>query len=243
MENYRQRIYEKYSSIFNNTPSSFDTNAAVRWGGSYDYYFRGWLPQDKSVAILDLACGDGKLLYFFIKRGYSNVKGIDISHEQVSIAQQVSPNVYEGDICTFLHSHPNEFDLITGIDIIEHLQKNEVITFLDSCYSCLKTKGRLILQTPNSDSPMSNSVHHGDFTHEVQFTASSLSKLLRLSGFDTIEAREQGPIARSYSVKSSIRYAAWQVIRILLKFWNLVEVGGSGSGVFTRVFLISGSKP
>lgn len=243
MENYRNRIYGKYVTMFKKTHSTFNLAVANRWGLAFEHYFRNWLPCNKNIAILDVACGDGKLLHFFITRGYTCVQGIDISHEQVSIARQVCPDVHEGDILDFLALHPESFDLITGIDIIEHLHKAEVLTFIDSCHSALKSKGRLILQTPNSDSPMSNSIHHGDFTHEVQLNSNSLSNLLYLCGFNTIEAREQGPVSWGCGYKSSMRFLAWQFIRIVLKLWNLVETGGSGSGIFTRVFLISGVKP
>jgi SAM-dependent methyltransferase len=242
LDSYRTRIYEKYVSMFKETQTTFDKETAIRWGRPYEYYFRNWLPREKSVAVLDIACGNGKLLYYFICHGYSNLEGVDICHEQVHIAQQVCSNVHEENVLDFLESHPDTFDVITGFDFIEHLHKDEVFAVLDGCYSALKTKGRLILQTPNSDSPMSNSVHHGDFTHEVQLNPSSLTNLLRLSGFDAIEVREQEPVFWGCGIKSSIRSLAWQLIRVLLKAWNIVETGGVGSGIFTRVFIISGVK-
>lgn len=243
MNSYRNRIFEQYASVFKGFKTTFDSAAANRWGRPYNYYFRNWLPDTKSDAILDLACGDGKLIHFLTCRGYTNIQGIDISHEQVSIAKQVCANIHEGDLRDFLENHPDTFMLITGIDIIEHFNKNEVLQILDSCFSALKSKGRLILQTPNSDSPMSNSAHYGDFTHEVQLNASSLTNLLSLCGFESIEAREQGPVLWGCGVKSSIRMIIWQGIRGLLQLWNLVETGGKGSGVYSRVFIISGIKP
>jgi hypothetical protein len=48
-----------------------------------------------------------------------------------------------------------------------------------------------------------------------------------------------GPIAYGHSAASSARYVIWQTIRAGLKLWNLAETGDPGSGVFTRVFLIS----
>jgi hypothetical protein len=34
----------------------------------------------------------------------------------------------------------------------------------------------------------------------------------------------------------------WQALRAGLRLWNFVETGSSGSGVYTRVFVISGVK-
>jgi hypothetical protein len=39
-----------------------------------------------------------------------------------------------------------------------------------------------------------------------------------------------------------LRAGIWQGFRLGFKIWNLAEVGGTGSGIFTRVFLISAVK-
>ena len=72
--------------------------------------------------------------------------------------------------------------------------------------------------------------------------ANALSRLLRLSGFQKVEAREQGPVPLGHSTLSSVCYLIWQTIRVGLKVWNLAETGLAGSGVFTRAFLISGTR-
>jgi hypothetical protein len=61
---YRERIYEKYSSNFQDLSPVFDAEASHRWGRAYDRYMRGWLPEAKDAAIVDVAWG-GKLLNSF----------------------------------------------------------------------------------------------------------------------------------------------------------------------------------
>jgi len=239
---YRYRIYEKYASNFQDAPEIFDEDTAWHWGRAQRYYLRRWLPEDKSAKIVDLACGGGKLLYFFKRMGYTNISGVDISPDQVKLARQVTPDVDEANVLDWLEAHPASFDIITGFDIVEHFHKDEVLRFLDACHSALKPGGGLILQTPNADSPWGMSSRHGDFTHEVGFNPNALSRLLSLTGFQQIESRETGPIPFGYSLKSTIRYLIWQIIRTGLKVWNLAETGNASSGVFTRVFLISGEK-
>jgi 2-polyprenyl-3-methyl-5-hydroxy-6-metoxy-1,4-benzoquinol methylase len=239
---YRKRIYEKYASKFHDAGQNFDPVAAVRLGKGYDYYFRNWLSASRDASILDLACGGGNLLYYFKERGYACLTGVDISSEQVQLARQVTPNVFEGNVLDFLRIHPNAFDCLLGVDIIEHLYKTEVLNFLDLCFSALRPGGRLILQTPNADSPWGTMLRYGDFTHEVIFNSKSLLYLLALSGFKESEARELGPVPWGYSMASTGRYVAWQFIRVMLKLWNLAETGKSGSGIFSRVFLVSGCK-
>jgi len=241
-QNYRRRIYDGYASSFREVGREFNAVAAKRWGKSYDYYFRNWLPQRKDAAILDLACGSGELLYFFKQRGYTNLAGVDISPEQIGIARQVTPDVTEGDVLDFLMEHSNSFDLIAGLDIIEHLRKEEVLIFFERCYGASKPGARIILQTPNAASPWAPSVRYSDFTHEVCFTPNLLMKLLSMSGFDELAAREACPPPWGYSLASSIRCLIWQCIRGSLMLYSIVETGGTGNGVFTRVFMVSGVK-
>jgi 2-polyprenyl-3-methyl-5-hydroxy-6-metoxy-1,4-benzoquinol methylase len=241
--NYRTRIYENYASNFQDAPEIFNEAIAWQWGRAQRYYLRHWLPEDKTAKIVDLACGGGRLLYFFQRMGYTDITGVDISPEQVKLARQVTPSVEEANVLDWLEVHPASFDLITGFDIVEHFHKDEVIRFLDACHAALKPGGCLILQTPNAESPWGTVHRYNDFTHEVGFNPNALSRLLSLTGFRKIESRETGPIPLGHSIKSTIRYLIWQAIRAGLKLWNLAETGGVGSGVFTRVFLITGEKP
>jgi 2-polyprenyl-3-methyl-5-hydroxy-6-metoxy-1,4-benzoquinol methylase len=243
MANYRDRIYEKYSSGFQDKGPVFDAIAACRWGKGYDWYFRNWLPTDKDAHIVDLACGAGSLLHFFRERSYANVAGVDISPEQVALSRQVAGDVTQANVLNFLQDHQGAFDLITALDLVEHFHKDEVFTFLDGCFSALRPGGRLIVQTPNADAPWAASTRYGDFTHEVCFQSNSLGRLMRLIGFVNVAGREQGPIPRGYSVASSLRFILWRFIRRSLQLYNIVETGGPGGGIYTRVFLMSGVKP
>lgn len=239
---YRDRLYANYGHDFQDAGETFDREGAVRWGRAIAYHLRGWMPLNTDARILDLACGAGRLLFYFSERGYKNLTGVDISPDQVALAGQVTPDVRHESVLDHLENNPDSYDLITGYDIIEHLEKNEALRFLDGCFTALRPGGRMILQTPNADSPWAASVRYGDFTHELCFNSNSLSRLMRMAGFSDIEARESGPVPFGNSVASSVRYCLWNFIRAGLRFWNLVETGSAGAGVWTRVFLISGIK-
>jgi 2-polyprenyl-3-methyl-5-hydroxy-6-metoxy-1,4-benzoquinol methylase len=237
---YRQRIYERYVSVFKAGSDSIDEAAIDRWGGVYDTYLAGWLPDSRDAAIADVACGPGWLLRFFVKRGYRNAGGVDVSPEQVALARKHSAGVEAGDLLGFLRARQGQFDLVTGFDIIEHLDKGEVLDFLDACHGALRPGGRLVLQTPNGESPFGGAVRYGDFTHETCFTPTLLGQLLALTGFGDCEFREAGPVARGAG--SLVRVVLWRCVRQLLRVWNLAETGSAGSGVLTRVFLVTGRK-
>lgn len=239
---YRDRLYSNYGRDFQDAGETFDRDGALRWGRACAYHLRDWIPKRTDARILDLACGNGKLLFFFSERGYGDLTGVDISPDQVAMARQVTPNVIQASVLDHLENHPAAYDLITGYDIVEHFHKDEVLRFLDGCLSALQSGGRLILQTPNADNPWGVSLRYGDFSHEVCFNPHSLTRLLRMVGFCDIEVREAGPVPHGSSLVASGRYLIWQLIRVGLRIWNLAETGAAGGGVWTRVFLISGVK-
>lgn len=240
MSDYRTRIYKEYASLMQDASLDFDENDAKGWGRLYDTYLRGWLPEKKEAAILDVACGGGKLLYFLKSRGYTNLSGVDISPEQAALSRQVIEHVVEADAIEFLESHEHKYDFIVGLDIVEHFKKDEVLRFLDACHNALRLGGRLILQTPNAESPWGMKIRYGDFTHEVAFDTNSLEWLLTLCDFSEIESREAGPVM--HGILSLGRYLIWRAIRAGLIVWNLAETGSKGSGVYTRVFFITGKR-
>ncbi len=239
MSSYRQRVYAKYASQFQGSLSQFDASLASKWGKAYDYYLRGLLPEDKGAAIVDLACGGGKLLHFFKTRGFTNLAGVDISLEQVKLAAQVIPDVSHCDVLPYLRAATAKFDLITALDVVEHLHKDEILDFFDAAAKSLKSNGRIIIQTNNGATPWGSIHHYDDFTHETCLTPRTLTMLLSLAGFKNIQCRELGPVPFGYSVKSSLRSILWRCIRLSLKLRDLVENGEIGSGIYSRVFIAS----
>lgn len=209
----------------------------------YEYSLRGWLPEGKEAKILDLGCGEGRLLYYLTSaKGYTEVKGVDISESQIAIAESLNLDVHHGNVFDFLKQSQEKFDLIITLDLIEHFKKDEVIEFLDLCHQRIKKNGRIIIQTPNPESPFFGQIRYGDFTHELCMTPDILSRLMKNTGFNSIETRDSPPIPVGYSFISTIRYLLWKPMHYIYCLIHLIETGSIGSGVFTRVFYQSGVK-
>ena len=238
---YREIIYARYASQYMTEYLVYDQSRYDREAVSLQARLEHWLPADKDANILDVACGAGQFLYFLNKKGYVNVAGVDVSPEQVEISRNVCSNVVLTDALAYLTEHKNAFDLITGFDVIEHFHKSELFPILDAMHAALKPGGRLILQTPNAESPWGMKVRYGDLTHELAFEPSVLRRTLAAAGFVSYEARECGPFVHGF--KSFIRCGIWQILRQFLKLWNLAEVGNAGSGIYTRVFIAKADKP
>ncbi|MBI1923410.1 class I SAM-dependent methyltransferase [Candidatus Poribacteria bacterium] len=238
---YRERIYATYVSQ-NTTYSGmrYTEESYHRWAKATLHRVQGWLPAGHDAPILDMGCGPGNFLYLLKQQGYTNLYGVDLSPEQIALARKQHDNVFLMDVRDFLTAHENAFDLITGFDIIEHFRKEELIPFLERVFVALRPGGRIILQTPNAESPWGMAIRYGDFTHEIAFCPVSLAHLLRLVGFSQFESRECAPYV--HGVKSLIRKLLWQGIHSGLTVWNLAETGNAGSRVYTRVFIASAMK-
>jgi cyclopropane fatty-acyl-phospholipid synthase-like methyltransferase len=238
---YRGFFYREYASAIQDQPTQFDAAAARHWARPYSRYLRGWLPADRGSAILDLGCGSGKFLHWLAGQGYLNLSGIDVSASQVALARQAVQNVFEGDAIGFLREKTEHFDVIVGLDVIEHFDKEEVIDALQACHGALRAGGRLILQTPNADNPFVAGVRYGDFSHETCFGPASLGRILSLCGFRSVEVRECGPVVRGPG--SLVQWMLWRFVRQCFRLVNVIETSYPGAGVLTRVMVISGVKP
>lgn len=237
----REAVYTHYGHDFQDAGEEFDIAAAAHWGRAYRWYLRGWLPKRSDAAIAELACGYGRLLYTFKSLGYTNLYGVDLSPDQVALARQIVPNVAQADVLDWLTKQPQAFDILIALDLIEHFYRDEALKFLDLCFAALKPGGRLVLQTPNADSPFGLQHRYNDITHEWGFNFNLLTRLLKRAGFSEIEAREQGPLPWGYSLTSTLRWLIWLLIRMALQIWNLAETGGR-MPILTRVFLVSGVR-
>ena len=243
MNNYRDKLYAEYSTAFKGADKNINIKEMDGYWPIFKYSVRAWLPKSKDVNIVDLGCGNGTIIRLLKnKAGYNNVYGVDISKSQIDLAKQHVPIVELGNALEYLRKSPIKFDLILAFDVVEHLNKDEVLDLISLCYEKLNHGGRVIFQTPNASSPFFGVVRYGDFTHELGFTPNLLSQLLARNGFVKIESRETGPLPYGYSILSTIRYLAWQFIRTLLCLYSMIETGSCDDKIFTRVFIQSAIK-
>ena len=89
---------------------------------------------------------------------------------------------------------------------------------------------------PNGESPFGGKVLCGDFTHELAFTRTSLTQVLKVSGFNEVDCFEDTPVV--HGVKSAIRALLWRLIRWFWLAYIAIETGGTDRrAIFTQNFL------
>ena len=173
---------------------------------------------DKFDKVLDIGVGRGEMLSCMKEWGL-NYQGIDISPSTIKFCQSLKLNCeIVDDTIIWLHKNREEFKIITCLDVLEHIPKNETIEFLKAIRSSLKRDGKAIIQVPNLQSPFGYLHHFNDFTHLNGYVEHSLAQVLLAAKFERFEFfgfEEINNNNYKESIRIGLRWAFRKVIRIL----------------------------
>jgi len=242
-DEYRDRIYDQYVHARTVPLVEPGVDGLASRRPYLAAMIRHHFPADRGAAILDLGCGHGTAMFFAQQAGYTNVRGVDRSPEQVAEAQRLGVSgVSQGDLGETIHATPSEsLDVVLTFDVIEHFRRDELLALVDEIRRVLRPNGRWIAHTVNAESPFFGRIRYGDVTHEQAFTRTSIGQLLLSSGFRTVECYEDAPIV--HGVKSAVRYALWKVVRGMLRVYLAAETGSTDRAVvLSQNFLIVAGK-
>lgn len=237
MQDYRQRIYQYYVSARDQSLAPASIEGLKPRAPYLKRLIRKHFPLDKKCAVLELGCGHGALIYFAREYGYRNVIGVDRSPQQVAEARHLGiAGINEGDLMETLKTYPNNsLDVVVAFDVIEHFTKDELLPFVDQVNRVLRPGGKWIIHVPNGESPFGGRMRYWDFTHEQAFTSTSITQLLKSSGFTEISCYEDAPIPHGF--KSLGRWVLWKMIRSALHMCLLAETGETCPHIFSQNFL------
>jgi 2-polyprenyl-3-methyl-5-hydroxy-6-metoxy-1,4-benzoquinol methylase len=209
--------------------------------GDYPYLsnvIKQHLPSKKDIAILDLACGHGALIYCLKQLGYSNLQGVDISPQQVALAHELGlTEVKCQNIQAFLTSKAGAFDVIFLMDILEHLTKQELFDCLDAVSQSLTANGMIVIHVPNAEGIFGMRIRYGDVTHENCFTPQSISQVLNACGIHKIACFEDKPVI--HGIKSFIRYILWQGLTFPFRLLLAAETGITKSVLSQNMLVVA----
>ncbi len=240
---YRQQFYQDYFNSQSGRTFSLDLEAKIK---SEEYLLAKeilpLMPNNQDAAILDIGCGFGSLIYMLKKNGYVNLKGIDLSEGQVKMAQSIGLSEIElQDLLPFLKENIEKFDVITGIDIIEHFSKDELMEVLNAVRNSLKANGIAIFRTPNLDAPFATLFANGDFTHENYLNYSSANQVLLTAGFSEIQVLNS--LMRSnHFFKEIFRKIIWTMVKFFIKLVIFASARSTRAMVFSPNLLIKAKK-
>ena len=235
--NYRDKFYSKYvSTQTSQLYGEANLESIKKQFPIWRNYFGNFLPKDKNAKIIDFGCGNGGFVYWLQQIGYQNAEGIDVSEEQVKLAEKLGvKNIY----CAKDINAADKYNVIFMKDVLEHFTKDEILIILEKIYKALKIGGLLVIQVPNAENILSGRLRYGDFTHETSFTKESIQQVLLVSDFKNISVFETRPVV--HGLKSLIRFILWRIIELGLRIYLLIETGSS-KGIFTQNLIIVANK-
>jgi 2-polyprenyl-3-methyl-5-hydroxy-6-metoxy-1,4-benzoquinol methylase len=218
MTGYRKVLYKNYFStqlgrgVGEEVQAKF--NEEVR---QFSFEIVPIVGQNKEAKILDLGCGTGSMITALKNNGFSNVTGVDISAEQVAMAHKMGVSeVVEGDILQYLRDNEGSFDLILGMDIVEHFTKDELCDLLELVKKALRRNGRVVFRTPNVDAPLGSIYAKGDFTHETLLNYNSAEQIMTAIGFKSI-AILPSVFKSKNPIKEMLRKVMWAILNIKVR--------------------------
>lgn len=235
MNNYRSLAYRRYKSEIRVDYESLVT--------AYQRRLRGRLEISPVWACLDVACGYGNFLAYLRSVGVKDFLGIDTSVAATQVAENEFGNdhVLCADIFQYLGHTSTQFELISALDFIEHLTKEEVFRFVELTGKVQEQGGLLLIRTPNANGLFGMAARYADITHEVCFTIGSITDVLSTCGYRVVHIWED--VGAPVTLLQGVHWLVWQVARWTIRCVNAAEIGSWGDGVLTRNMWVLAQKP
>jgi len=185
-------------------------------------FYRGLLkhhlPDDLNACILDLPCGEGQMVFVLREMGYENVSGCDLDTSRLATGQKLGLPIYTGNVFTELEQRQdNSVDCVFAMDFVEHLDKDDVIRFLQLAFHKLSPRGKLFVRTPCADALHGAAHVFNDFTHKWAATSGVLRQLLNASGFISVNVFGEHP-----TFDMRFGYIRVPLFQIMSRMLNLV---------------------
>ncbi len=165
-----------------------------------------------SENILDVGCGWGRELCKL-----QNAVGVDISKVFLRTARTYIKNDVILTDAHYLPFKDNSFSFVVMSEVIEHLENPTKV--LVEIKRVLRTKGRLLIQTPNKALTLGKFISSEKCGHIREFTFVELKNLLEPFGFNILK--------RSGStlpyIPSTSRLEKLNHSRLFFSFWRLLN--------------------
>lgn len=199
-----------------------------------------YLPAKSTAVCLDIPCGYGNFLYFLKQQGYDNVRGYDLDPAQVELARLLNLPACEGDVFEVLSDQSESYAMISSLDFIEHVSKDDALHFLTLCLQRLKPGGLLLLRAPCADGPFGAHDRHNDLTHQWGMTSNLLRAILEMQGYDRIELIDERP--QPTGIIDTLRWMVFFPARVLAIIFCMA-LGMSPPKIWSRSMFAVAYKP
>jgi len=160
-----------------------DSKRYKKYQRDCDKKFGSLLQGSLQRCVLDVGCASGLLTAYLKDKGFAEVVGIDLNDKLIEQARsRVDAEFACGDALPFLKS-PRRFDIIFLLNILEHIERDQLVEFMTAVQNALNPDGFAVVRTPNMNHILSAGHLAEDLTHCTGLTEQSLGQLARLAGF------------------------------------------------------------
>jgi SAM-dependent methyltransferase len=172
----------------------------------------------RALDILDFGFGDGAFMDWAKNAGHA-VTGVEILPDMVAAATARGHRaILASEFDTTLGE--TRFDVITLLDVMEHLDAPAFKAVMALGRRALKPGGVILAKFPNGDSPVFGRYHYGDLTHERPLSASAVGQWAGPEGMRVVRAFNPRSIPPGVgrSLKRRATYAARDLIEVAVGF-------------------------
>lgn len=219
----RNKVYDNYL-----TTHPFYSSNSLNLDGSFRFFntnYLKFLPLNKTARILDIGCGLGHFLAYVKSNNYNNFLGVDISKEQIDHCRKhITKNAQLiNNLSAFLKENKDSFDFILMNDVVEHIEKEEIINTLSLILESLKKNGVVIIRTVNLKNRWGTAVRYMDFTHTTGFTEESIRQVMLTAGFKNVSLVSE--VHPAYDIKSFIRVFLKRLFEFVYRLEYIASFG------------------
>ena len=153
----------------------------------------------------------GFTILAFRELGFSDCRGIDTDTAQIEACWRLGVDAERvSDSIAYLTGRPDRFQVITLLDVLEHVPVARQVDMMRAVHVALVPRGCVMIQVPNANSPLAARWRYIDYTHYCSFTEHSLRFVLRNAHFDDITIQGYEPVRRpSLRIWRSVVRRSW----------------------------------
>lgn len=204
--------YGNYGAFKQSRASESWAKGIARRLGIRNRYVRFLDGVPRDGAVLEIGCGDGSFIRELRRRGFQDVRGVELSSSYVGLE-----DIHIGDAGAFLATLPEgSLDAIVALDVFEHIPVGDLRNLLILAKSRIRQSGRIIARVPNMGSPLALLNQYGDISHMTALNEVSIHQI----AFDAdlaVEAIHAEPLSYPGSVRTLLGYILWPAYRLVTR--------------------------
>ena len=174
----------------------------------------------KPLRVLDVGFGNGSFLGWARGRGWA-CDGVEVNERLVERARAKGFDAWQSVESAVQAGRA--YDLITAFDVLEHIERTELVLFLKSLCQACHPRTLMLLRFPNGDNPFALPMQNGDVTHRTSIGQAMIRQVAELAGVEVVALREPRQPVEGIALKRRaavavglpLRWAIGQAIRHL----------------------------